>query len=62
MTKLQNQSAKHNTVSFDNSDTPPVAAYSATPANLANPENATREVAKLKEENRKLKICLRRQK
>ena len=62
MTKLQNQSAKQNTVSFAESDMPPVAAYSATPANLANPENATREVARLKEEIRKLKIALRKQK
>ena len=42
-------------------DTSPVAAYSATPANLANPENATRVVARLKNEVRKLKLCLRRQ-
>jgi hypothetical protein len=34
-----------------------VAAYSATPANLANPENATREVARLKDEIRKLKVA-----
>ena len=61
MTKLQNQSAKHNTVSFADTDTPPVAAYSTTPANLANPENATREVARLNNEVRKLKMCLRRQ-
>ena len=61
MTKLQNQSAKHNTVSFADSDTPPVAACSATPANLANPENTTREVARLNNEVRKFKMCLRRQ-
>ena len=41
--------------------TPPVAVYSATTANLANPENAIREVARLNNEIRKLKACLRRQ-
>ena len=33
MTKLQNQLAKQNTVSFAKSDIPLVAAYNATPAN-----------------------------
>ena len=61
MTKLQNQLARHNTVSFADSNTPPVASYSATPANLANPENATREVVRLIGKNRKLKMCLRTQ-
>ena len=39
MTKLHNQSSKHIIVSFVDSDISPVAAYWATPANLANPEN-----------------------
>ena len=37
-----------------------MVAYSATPANLANPENAIKEVGRLIDKNRKLKMCLRR--
>ena len=58
---MKNQSAKHNTVSFADSDTPPVAACSVRPVNLVNPENATGEVARLNNKVRKLKMCLRRQ-
>ena len=61
MTKVHNQLAKPSAVTFAENDAAPVDAYNATPANLANPENATREVARLKEEIWKLKVGLRRQ-
>ena len=61
MTKVHNQFAKPSAVTFAENYAAPVAAYNATPVNLANPENAAREVARLKEEIRKLKVGLQRQ-
>ena len=42
-------------------NTPPINAYNTTPANLANPENATREVARLRQELKQLKLRLSKQ-
>ena len=61
MAKLQTKPPKTNTVTFAENDTPPIKAYNTTPANLANPENATREVARLRQELKQLKLRLSKQ-
>ena len=61
MAKLQTKPPKTNTVTFAENDTPPINAYNTTPANLANPENATRAVARLRQELKQLKLRLSKQ-
>ena len=54
MAKLQTKPPKTN-------DIPPINAYIMAPANLANPENATREVARLRQQLKQLKLRLSKQ-
>ena len=61
MAKLQTKTTKTKTVTFAENDTPQINPYNTTPANLANPENATREVARLRQELKQLKLRLSKQ-
>ena len=61
MAKLQTKTTKTNTVTFAENDTPPINAYNTTPANFVNPENATGEVARLRQELKYLKLRLSKQ-